>query len=45
MIWNLRIQASPIESFSTMSSLQEPTHIQHMVEKQHQFFNLVHVVF
>ena len=45
VIWNLRIQASPIESFSTMSSLQEPTHIQHMVEKQHQFFNLVHVVF
>ena len=32
-----------------MSSPQEsntyPTHIQHMVEEQHQFFNLVHVVF
>ena len=24
---------------------KNPTHIQHMVEEQHQFFNLVHVVF
>ena len=24
---------------------KNPTHIQHMVEEQHQLFNLVHVVF
>ena len=34
-----------IEEQSQYLAHKNPTHIQHMVEEQHQFSNLVHIVF